>query len=290
MSETTPNGAAASTPSGGLVSPSSQGQAQPSSGGGGGFQVPAGHRLVPESDWAAAERNREVAAGSKAFWEKAKGYGITKAEDFDQFGPAIKAMRDRKIDPSMFSRAFSPEADEDLGREAKAFDPDSFREELRNEWRTEQATNEWKAMTAKEKDVVETALRDFYGDEQVDDWSRHQFKLAVSKWLDDNREMYPKDHPLHDKYLQPVNESHAKKAVEYFKAEKAKYAGAASASKADAAIASEKRGASTTAGRSGSSGAPDKSKTETRPGGLPPKASVEAAAAALRSARENGKR
>lgn len=214
-------------------------------GGGSGPANPSGGSVVsdsisiPRSEYDKLSRHGDQVKGFQPFYEKAKAFGIKSAEDFDKYDPYFKTMQElerRGIKPDMLQRMYSDDANADLngGDSKQQFDPGKLREELMGEVRKEMAGKEWEQLTAKEKDYVEQALREFYGDEQVDDWSKYQMKLAFERHLDSSRELYPKDHPLHGSHLKPFGESEAKKAVEHFRAEKAKYAGSAMKDKADA--------------------------------------------------------
>lgn len=265
-------------------------QAQPASGANG-FTVPAGHRLVTESDWAAAERNRESAAGAKQLHERVKKWGFNSLDDIEPLVPAIQTIRDRKIDPAMFSRSFSPDADADIeggGERQPQFDPKKFEQDFEAKMERKLAEREWESMTKREKEYVDLALRDAIGDEKVDEMSKSMYRMAIERWLDVNRDIYPKGHPLHESHLQPLNETHAKKAVEWFNSERTKYAGSAVADKADAVIAAEKKGATSAAGKGGGNGAPERK----RPGQLTEadeRAQIQKAADAMKARRQAGR-
>lgn len=243
------------TPSG-LAPANQNGQSQP--GGGAQFSVPEGYTLARKDEYDTFKRQAEQYNGVKPYWEKGSKYGLKSVEDWDRFGPVLETLNKRKeIDPRQLAAMLSDEADADLGSDNKpAFDPVKYREETMSEVRRELATKEWEQLSAREKDHVDAALKDIFGDDTVDDMTKSVYRMAAERWLDQNRELYPKDHPLHGQYLKPFGESEAKKAAEFFKAEKAKHAGASKAAKADAAIAAEKKGVTTTAGRSGGNGAP----------------------------------
>lgn len=261
MAGETPN-SAASTASTTLVNTNGGGSAQanPNAGGSGG----SGDSIsIPRSEYDKFVRYGEQVKGFQPFFEKAKGFGIQRPEDFDRLTPYHQTMTElekRGIKADQLQRMFSADADADLGKGDKPeFDPAAFEKQLESKFERKLAEKEWQTMTAKEKDYVDAALRDVLGDEKVDEMTKSVYRGAVENWLDKNREMYPESHPLHGSHLQPLTEAQAKKAAEYFKAEKAKYAGAAAANKADAAIASEgKKPPSSAAGRSGGQGAPEK--------------------------------
>ena len=61
-------------------------------------------RLQTEN--AALQREAAKVKGMQPFIDKARSFGFDKPEAFDQYGPAIKTMRERGIDPSTFARAF----------------------------------------------------------------------------------------------------------------------------------------------------------------------------------------
>lgn len=252
MADQANGGAAGSTPSGGSVA---SGQAQPATTGGDSISL-------PRAEYEKYIRYGEQVKGFQPFYEKAKNFGISRAEDFDKFDPYYKSMQQlekRGIKPDALARIYSDEAEQELGKpEQQSFDPAKFEKDITSKIERQFAEREWDSLTKKEAEYVDAALRDIMGDEKVDDMSKAMYRRAVANYLDEIREMYPKDHPLHDSRLQPIGEAHAKKAVEFFKAEKAKYAGSASAAKADAAIAAEKKGVTASAGRSGGNGAPEK--------------------------------
>jgi hypothetical protein len=233
MSDVNGNAAAGSTLPGGNAG---GGQSQPGAGGGGNADMMS----IPRSEYDKLSRYGEQVKGFQPFVEKFKNYGIQRPEDFDKLDPYYKSMQElekRGVKPDALSRIYSQEADDELanGRGSEQnLDPKKLREELMGEMRKEMATNEWKSLSAKEKDYVDMALRDVLGDEQVDEMSKSVYRRAVSNYLEEIREMYPEGHPLRDTHLQPLSENHAKKAVEYFKSERSKYAGEAMKNKADA--------------------------------------------------------
>ena len=213
---------------------------------------------IPRSEYDRLVRHGEQVKGFQPFYEKAKAFGISRAEDFDKYDPYFKTIQElekRGVKPDMLSRMYSQDAEDDLGggKQSQQIDPTKLREELMGEVRKEMAGKEWEQLTAREKDYVEQALKEFYGDETVDDWSKYQMKMAFERHLDANREFYPKDHPLYNDRLKPYGESEAKKAVEHFKAEKARFAGEAMKAKADA-VNKAKPKVSTPAGSSPSQG------------------------------------
>lgn len=218
---------------------------------------------IPRADYDKYIRYSEQVKGIQPFFEKAKAFGIKSPEDFDRYDPyfkTAKTLEERGIKPDMLGRMFSAEAEADLADKGNdpQFDQKKFREELMSEFRKESAVKEWSDLTKREKEHVDAILKEIHGEEQVDGWTRAMHERAVRDFLNENREDYPKEHPLHGQYLQPIGETHRAKAIEWFKAEKAKHAGQQKAAKADAAIASEKKGATPPAGRSGNNGPPEK--------------------------------
>lgn len=85
--------------------------AQPGTGGasaGGQPAVPAGMRLVPESDWAARDR-------AYGHYQK---LGFKDDAEVDVFGRVISTIRDRKIDPAVFVNAFGGQQDRGAAADA----------------------------------------------------------------------------------------------------------------------------------------------------------------------------
>lgn len=239
--------------------PSTNGQA---SGAQGSFSIPDGHVLARKDEYDGYRRSAEQYIGVKPYYEKGSKLGFKSAEDFDRWAPVIDVASRKKLDPRQIAAMFSDEADADLGKqEQPQFDPEKYKAEIMGEWRKESAVKEFQSLSAKEKDYVDTALRDMLGDDQVDDMTKSMYRRAVNDWMNENRELFPKEHPLHNDYLQPYNEGLAKKAVEYFKAEKTKAAGAGMAAKADAALGGKPK-PSTPAGNGGGQGKPKNEPTK----------------------------
>lgn len=272
--------------------PSTNGQSQPANPGSG-FSIPDGHALVRKDEYDSYRRQAEQYNGVKPYWEAGSKYGFKSADDFSKREPWFKqfdTLEKRGIKPDMLERMFSGEADQDLGRGEKPdFDPEKFSRELESKFEQKMAAKEWEAMTAKEKDYVDSALRDYFGDDEVDDMTKTVYRSAVERFLDTNRSLYEKGHPLYETHLKPHDESIAKKAVEYFKKMKNDSAGKSAAAKADAVIASDKKPASSSAGKGGTSGAPTTNK-KTNPHDPHDDAALERAVAARKAARAAGVR
>jgi hypothetical protein len=261
MADGSSNVTAGSTPPGGNAG---AGQSQPGTGGG----MNGDSVSIPRSEYDKLSRYGEQVKGFQPFVEKFKNYGIQRPEDFDRLDPYYKSMQElekRGIKPDALSRIYSQDADDDLSGDGRAgerssFDPKEFEKTFEAKMERKLAEREHDSLTKKEAEYVDTALKEFFGDEEVDGMSQYAYRRAVNDYLKELRSkadnLYPPGHPLHDYDFKPLNESHAKLAVEHFKAEKAKYAGSAAAAKADAAIRSEKKGVSSSAGRSGGGGAP----------------------------------
>lgn len=243
----------AAGPTGGSVLGNTNQSSQPQPGTGGGFQVPTGHRLVSESDWAVAERNRESAAGAKSMHERMKKLGFEKFDDIEAFGPALQTMRSRKIDPALFARSFEPEAQEGSKPETPAFDPAKFKAETMAEWRKEQAEGQWKSEAQKEKELFAAARAEIKS--EFPDVPDFLLDDAIYGRAEQLREFYEDGHPLKDQFLKPHNDGFKAKLSEYYKAEKAKAAGAAMNSKGEAAL-KPKTKSPTTAGNPGGQGKP----------------------------------
>lgn len=247
------NPSTAAPTSNGLATANQSGQGQP--GGGASFNVPDGYVLARKDEHESYRRQAEQYNGVKPYYEKGSKYGLKSAEDFDRFGPVLETLNKRGIDPRQLAAMLSGEADDETEQaKQRQFDPEKFREEIRGEFRRESAVKEWTDLSAKEKDHVDAALKEFYGEEEVDGWTRAMHTRAANHYLNEIREEYPKGHPLHGEYLQPIGESHRAKLVEYMKAERAKHSGEAMRAKADAAIRQKPN--ATSAGNSGGQGKP----------------------------------
>lgn len=214
---------------------------------------------IPRSEYETYVRNNERLKGADTFYKKANAFGFKSTEDFDAFKPkydTLTALEKRGFTHDKLGRMFSEEAEADLAgtQHQPSFDPAKFKDELRSEWRKETAMSEYDNLTKAESKYVDDALREILGDEKVDDFNKSAYKMAVERWLDQNRELYPKDHPLASERLQPFGEANAKKAVEHFKKLRADAAGSSMKNKADAA--NKRTPTPSPAGNSGGQGKP----------------------------------
>ncbi len=282
MADNAGNPAAPVTPA---PAPSGAGPGNP-----GGFGVPEGYILARKDEVDTYRRQSDQYNGVKPYYERGAKLGIKSAEDFDRYAPVFETLTKRGIDPKRFAAMFTDDAEKDLGGNkdgAPRFDPAEFEKAQDAKWERKLAEREWSDLTKREKEHVDAALRDFLGDAEVDELTKAGYRAMANNFMNDNRELYPEGHPLRKDLPQPFNESLAKKAVEYLKAEKARYAGAAMANKADAVIASDKK-PSSSAGKGGGNGPP--TKKPSRSDGMPDPEVVEAAYKAKLAARAAGGR
>lgn len=242
MADENGNGAAGSTPPSGNTG----GQSNPASN--------ADVVSIPRQEYDKLARYGDQVKGFQPFHQKATAYGFKSAEDFDRFDPWLKqiqTLEKRGVKADMLARMFNDEADSDLNeekdqpafdREAFKKEREAFKKEIMSEYRKEAAMTEFKNLTAKEKDYAENALKDIYGEDEVDDWTKEQRRLAIERYMDSKRDVYPENHPLHkDVYLQPLSEKQMKDAVEYFKKRTDEAKGQTMKQRADAAIAAKKK-------------------------------------------------
>lgn len=218
----------------------------PPSGNTGGQPNPASNAdtvSIPRSEYDKLSRYGEQVKGFQPFHQKATSYGIKSAEDFDRYDPWFKqigTLEKKGIKADMLARMFSDDADADLNdkkADQPAFDPVKYKAEILAEFRKEKALDEFRSGLLKEKEYAENALREVYGDEEVDDWTKEQRRLAIERYMDSNRDPYPEDHPLrNDAGYQPLSEKQMKSAVEYFKKRATEAKGQSMKNKADAAI------------------------------------------------------
>lgn len=274
------NGQAAAQPASAPAQPAAQpAQTQ--------FNVPQGYSLVAESDLQTLRRHEQSVRGFQPLYDRLSKSGIKSEKDWESFEPIVKTARERKIDARAFSSMFSAEADADLnGTEPKpqSIDIDGLKKQMLDEVRTEHFTLTHNEQRKNDSKVIEAAMSKVLGDDPADDYTKELVKRSVTNFLEDNRGTYPEDHPLASKFLAPLSQELADKAVAHFAALKAKQKGAEMADRATAANTVVKKTPTAAGGGSSASGKPQ-TIDETRPGGLPSRAAAEAAAERIKAAR-----
>jgi hypothetical protein len=279
MSDGTNNGTAAQ-PATGANAPATAQPAQQ-------FTVPSGHRLVSDDDYGKFTRYEQQVRGFQPFYEKATKLGFKSPEDFDRYAPAIDTLNKRKIDPKVLASMFEEDQPEAGGKNAQpTIDIDEIRKSARDDARMEAYKIRHEDAVANDPKIVDAAVRKFLGDGEHDDYTKAVTSSALARWMEDNRPLYPKGHPLAETALAPFSSELADKAIAHFNELKAKQKGAELAAAAKDAVSGQTRPkVPTIAGGGGPPGKPNTTDSGRRPNGLPSKAAVEAAYAAKRAGR-----
>lgn len=240
MSEATNGGQVQAT-----GNPVGQGGGQPS--GQSGFQIPAGHRLVPETDIARYERYREQVSGSQAEIERYK----KELESFKTWEPLIAPLRNGGVDPSRIAQqeqrgsetgAFRPEQIEELVSKRLGEEFGKFKKAAAMDSHTSGWANTNKAI---EKLVDQTVGKD--ATEEDKDLVRATAQGLMYRYAS----AYPEGHPLHGEAVSPLDEGGISKIQQHLEAMNKRSKGAALA---EVAAAATRSASSVPAGKSSNGG------------------------------------
>lgn len=230
--------------------------AQPASGQS--FNVPDGYQLTPKADMERYSRYEQQVRGFEPLYQKLNKSGIKSAEDWAAYEPLISTARDRKIDAKAFASMFSPEAEADLKTKgSEGLDIETLRSQIKNEVFDEVYKDRHEEARKGDDSIIEKAFSRVLGDGEHDEYTKSVTKYAVSQYLKDNRITYPEGHRLHGKFLAPITQEQADKAVEYFTGLKAKQKGTEMEERAKAANSVKPKTGTPAGGGGAPSGKPD---------------------------------
>lgn len=240
--------------------------------------IPEGHRLVKNDEWERASRYGDVAKGYEPFYKTAKELGFDKPEDLAQFKDFFGGVKKRGWDSGMLNRLVSDQPEDrsqTQTQQAPPLDGNALKAEIRAEIAHESAVG-------KESDLLDSAAKEFAGDKATE-YDIRNIRRALKAEVEDMREVYPKGHPLHERFLQPITKAHLDKVLANFRKEKADWDAKRVTEKADKVRASVP---TQTLGNAGGQGkAETKSNHDPLRPGLPSKADIEEAYAARKAAR-----
>lgn len=252
------------------------------------FNVPQGYQLVPEGDLQTLRRHEQSVRGFQPLYDRLSKAGIKSADDWARYEPDFQTISRRGLKPGSIAAMFSDEAEQDLGEQglpkAPSFDLAELKKQIMDETRVETYTLTHNEQRKNDSKVIESALSKVIGEDPSDDYTKELVKRAVTNFLEDNRPTYPDGHPLASKYLAPLSQEMADKAVSHFAELKARQKGADMNAAATAANTVVKKTPTVAGGGTSASGKPQ-TIDESRPGGLPSRAAVEAAAERIKAAR-----
>jgi hypothetical protein len=184
------------------------------------FQVPDGYRMVKSDEYDGLSRMAEKGRGADSFYAKAKSAGFEKADDFDRWSPALKAIKDRKLEPDFISKAFGMTIPDESGSRDKAeapqFDPEKFKTDFRGELKREQAVEHWTEAVKSEPALIAKTVESLAADAP---FKGSMLKRAVQQAFDEVRGAFPEGHPLAKTHPEYLTDKHAAKVVESLKKE-----------------------------------------------------------------------
>jgi hypothetical protein len=242
---------------------------------------------VSRGDLERYRRYEQQVRGLSPVAERLAKFGIKGAEDLERYAPVFETINTRKIDPSGFRAMFSPEADRDLKGETAQpqFNPDELEQRVMTKVERQFAEREHKAAEARHARMLDELVKELVPD--ADDLSKEDARYILERHLETGRKTYPEGHPLSKEFLQPLSESDAKKASEWWKERQTKRAGQAMADKAKAAMAGAgaAKPSKAPAGNSAGQGTPNQPTGPLKPGTPAHRAHVEAILAQRQAAR-----
>lgn len=277
--------AAATTPLTSTVvqPPGTTGPAQPA-----GFQVPEGQKLVPEAEW---QRTQDRLRGQHDYVERGRKYGFDKPEAFEKYGKFTSTLKQKGLTLDQLMQAFDsdPTAGADAA-EAQGFSPAQIDQYLQQkgymtkdafekERSFDRAEFEYKTEAQKEEELRKHALAEFLGKDTPEDerefWEALAFKELETRRVSPET-MYPKEHPLAEKYvIRPFREQEIKSVFESLAKKRDLRKGAKLAALGGAAkpgVTATPAGSSATSPTS----LPKSHNDDKRPGGKPSVAEAEA--------------
>lgn len=232
---------------------------------------------VSDEDMNRYKRYEQVARGATPLYDRLSKLGISKPEDLDRYAPVFRTLAEKRIDPSGFSRMFSPEADQDLSGGKPADKPkgggdDDIEQRVLSKVERKFAEREHQSAESRHSQMVEELVKELAPD--ADEIDREDVRAVVEWHLEKNRSLYPDEHPLRNDYLKPYGSDDLKRTAEWYKERQAKRAGLKMEAKAKAATAGAK--VKPPAGNSAGQGKPTGTDQPTRPGTPEHRAKMEA--------------
>lgn len=250
-------------------------------------QIDDGYERVPREQYQTLVRNSERVRGMEPFFQKATSYGWKRPEDLEQWGEFAKFAKDKGLDAKRLMSSFQTEQTEQP--QAPGFDIEAIKKELaggfvsKDELALERATGKHEMAQERQNTVVQKAIESLAGELP---FPKAVVSRAVAGFLSDpqNYRLYPDGHPLHDRTPMPHDEDSLKPIIAAIKKELSEAAGESLAATGDAVL---KGKVPSPAGSSPAKPTKTTKDDETRPGGLPSRATLEAAAKAKAARRGN---
>lgn len=168
---------------------------------------------VDRHEYETLVRNSERLKGNDALFRKAQEAGFKDPADFDKWKPALDALK--KHDPQMIAKVFGDREEETPANEVQKIDPKKLKDELRHEFRTEQALERHEELRVEEPKILKEVATELLGAKASE--------REVSKFLRElrgelseisNRERYPAGHPLAEHDVKPVTAALARKIAQ----------------------------------------------------------------------------
>jgi DNA-binding transcriptional MerR regulator len=264
------------------------------------FKAPEGKVLIDTHEYERYRQNSERVRGMQPYWERGSQVGFKRPEDFESYGKFAQVLKSKGLSVDQVAQILSgPEKEEseaqagglDISAIEKHFESKGYltADKLEQARSFDRASFEHERAIEKEAAVIKSHLDTLLG-ENPSPRDKYLMSMALKAELSDpsNRDLYPSNHPLHDKVFAPLDEKSSLKLIEKVKKSLAINDGEDAVKAADAAIKGRK--VSTPAGSSNN--APNKSSksedNERRPGNLPPKSAVEAEFKKRQARRDGG--
>lgn len=253
-------------------------------------QIDDGYERVPREQYQTLMRNNERVRGFEQHTPVLKAISNNgwKLEDIQTYGEFAKFAKENGLDPKGFMQSFKRETTEQQPG-SSPLDIEAIKKELaggfvsKDELALERATGKHEMAQERQNTVVQKAIESLAGELP---FPKAVVSRAVAGFLSDpqNYRLYPDGHPLHDRTPMPHDEDSLKPIIAAIKKELSEAAGESLAATGDAVL---KGKVPSPAGSSPEKPTKTTKDDETRPGGLPSRATLEAAAKAKAARRGN---
>lgn len=229
------------------------------------FTVPAGQRLIPETEYAQLARNNERLRGTDGFFAEAKKHGIKDFSELNEFLPLVGGLRASKADIRAIERALlrKEEAENDdapRGGRTNDFDPAKFEQDITSKLTStfdkRLALQQHEAAVKGEGAMISEAAKELAGPKADAFQVKQAERILRAELMGDSRPMYPADHPLHATNFAPLTGAHVKSVLDAIKKEEADSKAARLVNKADALRSTPAAKVTTSAGNPAGQGAP----------------------------------
>lgn len=224
---------------------------------------PAEYSRLREEN-ASLQREAAKVKGFQPFYEKAKTYGFDKPESFDEYGPIVKAVRERGVTSQDFLRAFGQAKDENPEQSASMTIKDveamlgtklaEHEKKIIREQAEKEKTN---GFTSDYSEMSEAKIAEALGSGVPDPFKKAAVKLVMQDYYE-RCKFYPEGHPLAGTLAPGGRDAYAA-AIAFAKDT---FSGTATALKAshfaEIGDAARSTKSTTTTGKSGISGEPPK--------------------------------